>query len=225
MIEVVKINWVLMAGHACWILGAAIMAAILSIMEFARFSRKPTKLLWVSAGLIVVGILLINFKIPTSKLLVSRVSGLDEAGLVSCEDSIAFQVKELQLDGLNGRHKRNTRDIIDNTLALFYDGYIRTPLVKFKPGEYMVGFEARGTRALDEYAAVKVEFERLEGHYLIVKQAKLIVLNPVMKKREVRFRVKEPSIGRIKISFVNDDLVPGKEDRNVWIKNISIKPL
>ncbi len=222
MIEVVKINWVLMAAHACWILGGAMIAAVLSIMEFNRSSRKPIKLLWVSAGLIVLGVLLINFKIPTSKLLVSRVSNLNEAGLVSCEDSIAFPVKELQLDGLNGRHKRNTRDIIDNTLALFYDGFIRTPLVKFKPGDYMVEFKARGTRALDEYAAVKVEFECLEGHYLIVKQTKFIVLNPVMKKREMRFRVEESSVGRIKISFVNDDLVPGKEDRNAWIKNISI---
>lgn len=225
MMEVVKINWVLMAAHACWILGAAMIAVVLTIMEFNRSARKPIKLLWVSTGLIVVGILLLNFKIPTAKLLVSKVSNLDEAGLVSCEDSIAFQVKELQMDGLNGRHKRNTRDIIDNTLALFYDGFIRTPLVKFEPGEYMVGFEARGTRALDEYATVKVEFERLEGRYLIVKQAKFIVLNPVMKKREMRFRVKEPSIGRIKISFVNDDLVPGKRDRNVWLKNISIDSL
>jgi len=37
------------------------------------------------------------------------------------------------------------------------------------------------------------------------------------------FRVNRPGIGRVRISFVNDDLEPGgKRDRNAWIKDIKI---
>lgn len=227
MIEIVKINWVLMAGHACWVLGAAIILTLLSVMEFSRSSRKsPVKMFGVSAasvGLIVLGVLLLNFKIPTSKLLVSRVTGLNEGALVTCDTSVSFPVSDIKMDELNGRHERNTTAILDNTLVLFYDGFMVTPLVKFKPGEYVVDFKARGTKALDEYAAVKVEFERLEGEYLISRVQRFIVLTPDMRKWEMRFPVNESCIGRIKISFVNDDLeAGGKRDRNVWIKDILI---
>ncbi|MDQ1349847.1 MAG: hypothetical protein QG657_148, partial [Acidobacteriota bacterium] len=67
------------------------------------------------------------------------------------------------------------------------------------------------------------EFERLEGEYLISRVRRFIVLTPDMRKWEMRFPVKEQSIGRVKISFVNDDLeAGGKRDRNVWIKDIVI---
>jgi hypothetical protein len=224
MTEIVKINWVLMAGHACWVLGTAIILTLLTVMEFSRSNRKvPVKMFVVSVGLIVLGVLLLNFRIPTSKLLVSRVTGLNEGTLVSCDVSVSFPVNDIRMDELNGRHERNTTAILDNTLALFYDGFMVTPLVKFKPGEYAAEFSARGTKALDEYAAVKVEFERLEGEYLISRVQRFIVLTPDMRKWEMRFPVKEQSIGRIKISFVNDDLeAGGKRDRNVWVKDIGI---
>jgi hypothetical protein len=228
MIEIVKINWVLMAGHACWVLGAAAILTLLTVMEFSRSNRKvPVKMFGVSAvsvGLIVLGVLLLNFKIPTSKLLVSRVTGLNEAALESCDTSVTFPVSDIKMDELNGRHERNTTAILDNTLALFYDGFLYTPLLKFKAGEYVVEFKARGTKALDEYAAVKVEFEQLEGQYLIVKTRRFIVLTSSMEKRDMKFSVTGPGIGRIKISFVNDDLeAGGKKDRNVWIKDIGVK--
>lgn len=224
MIEIVKINWVLMAGHACWVLGAAVILTLLAIMEFSHSPRKvPVKMFGVSVGLIVLGVLLLNFKIPTSKLLVSRVTGLNEATLKACDTSVSFAVSDIKMDELNGRHERNTTAILDSTLALFYDGFMVTPLLKFKQGEYVVEFKARGTKALDEYAAVKVEFEKLEGQYLIVKTRSFIVLTSSMEKREMKFSVTEPGIGRIKISFVNDDLeAGGKKDRNVWIKDIGI---
>lgn len=224
MIEIVKINWVLMAGHACWVLGASIILTLLAIMEFSRSSRKfSMKMFGVSVGLIMLGVLLLNFRIPTSKLLVSRVSDLNEAALGVCDTSVSFLVSDIKMDELNGRHERNTTAIVDNTLALFYDGFMYTPLLKFKPGEYVVEFSARGTRALDEFATVKVEFECLEGQYLIPGVQRFMVLTRDMKKWEMRFPVKESCIGRIKISFVNDDLeAGGKRDRNVWVKDIVI---
>ena len=224
MIEIVKINWVLMAAHAFWIVGASIILALLTTMQFSRSSHKvPIKLFGLSVGMIVLGILLLSFKIPTSKLLVSRITGLNEAALGTCDSPVSFPVNAIKMDELNGRHERNTTAILDNTLALFYDGFLYTPLLTFKPGEYVVGFNARGTKALDEYATIKVEFEKLEGQYLIPRFQQFMVMTSDMKKYEMKFPVKEQSIGRIRISFVNDDLeTGGKKDRNVWIKDINI---
>ncbi|HLP57538.1 MAG TPA: hypothetical protein VK186_01855 [Candidatus Deferrimicrobium sp.] len=224
MIEIVKINWILIVAHAGWLLGAAIILTLLAIMEFSRSPRQiPVKMFGVSFGLIVFGFLLLNFKIPTSKLLVSRITGLNEAGLSACVNSLSFPVSDIKMDELNGRHERNSTDIVDNTLALFYDGFMVTPLVKFNPGEYMVEFKARGTKALDEYATVKVEFEKLEGQYLIVKTHRFIILSKAMEKHGMKFPVENDGIGRIKITFVNDDLESGgKKDRNVWLKDISL---
>ncbi|MCP5106856.1 MAG: hypothetical protein GY950_25960, partial [bacterium] len=180
MTEIIKINWILMAANGCWILGAAVIAARLSIMEFTRRSGKiekfPRKLLLLSAGLIVLGAVLINFKIPTFKLLVPKITHLDETRLRSCDRDIVFPLNDLKMDIMNGRHKRNTTGIIDNSLALFFDGYIQAPMMKFGAGDYTVSFSAWGTKAMDEYAALKIEFERLENNYLIVREMKLISL-------------------------------------------------
>lgn len=213
-----------MAAHTLWIFGAAIILALLTIMQFSRSPRKaPIKIFGVSVGLIILGLLMLHFKMPTTKLLVSKLSGLNESGLVTCIDTVSFPVSAIKMDELNGRHERNTTDILDDTLALFYDGFIVTPLLKFKPGTYMVEFKARGTKALDEYAIVKIEFEKLVGQYLIVKAHKFIVSSKVMSRHGMEFRVEDDSIGRIKVSFVNDDLeTGGKKDRNVWIKDIAV---
>ena len=45
-----------------------------------------------------------------------------------------------------------------------------------------------------------------------------------MKPWSLGFKVETPVIGRVTLSFVNDDLEPGlKKDRNAWVKNIKIK--
>ena len=226
MIETIKINWLLMAGHACWVLGAAIVLTLVCIaINNNQSPRKPVKILAGAVLLAIAGILILQFKIPTPRLLVSKISGLETNSIIACNKPITFTREHLFMDILNGRHKRNTTHVIENTMALFYNGYVQTPMLELPVGVYNIHVTARGTKAMDDYSVLKVEFQRLEGDYLIPRAVNFITLNPDMIKRRTRLRIKEPAKGRLKILFVNDDLEPGKRDRNVWLKDITITPL
>ena len=175
--------------------------------------------------LIVTGVLLNLFKMPSENLLVTKLSNVDETKCIKMGEELAFSHKDLNLNRLNRKHKRNRTDIRDNTVVLFYDGYIKTPFIKFEEGYYVINFDARGSKAWEEFSILKIEFERLDpNHYLIAKKSKYIQLTRKVKPWSMEFWVEAPIIGRVKVSFVNDDLEPGgKRDRNAWVKNIKIR--
>jgi len=220
MNEIVKINWMVLASFFLWVTGFALLLAALVVMK----KRKLKKAIFISVVLIVAGGVLYFFKMPSDKLLVSRVSVVDIDKCIPVDGGLSFAVRDLGLDALNRGHKRNTTGLRDNTAALFYGGYIKTPFITFPGGDYAVVFHARGTRAKEEYAILKVEFEHLDdANYLITEESRYIPLNKSMRRWVTPFRVNRPGIGRVKISFVNDDLEPGsKRDRNAWIKDIKI---
>lgn len=220
MHEIVIINWTLLVSFFLWVTGLAVILSGLAVMK----KRKIKKAIIISAILIVAGGVLYLFKMPTHNLLVSRVSVVDKEKCMPVGDGLAFAVQDLGLDALNRGHKRNTTGIMDNTAALFYGGFLKTPFIIFPEGDYVVVFHARGSRAKEEYAILKVEFEQLDdADYLITEESRYIPLNKSMRRWLTGFRVNRPGIGRVKISFVNDDLEPGgKRDRNAWIKDIKI---
>lgn len=209
-----------MASFFLWVTGFAVLLAALVAMK----KRKIKMVIIVCAVIIVAGGVSYLFKMPSDKLLVSRVSVVDKEKCIPVGGGLSFTVQDLGLDALNRAHKRNTTGLKDNTAALFYGGYIKTPFIVFPAGDYAVVFHARGTRAKEEYAILKVEFEQLDGsNYLITEESRYIPLNKSMRRWLTPFRVNRPGIGRVKISFVNDDLEPGsKRDRNAWIKDIKI---
>ena len=209
-----------LASFFLWVTGFAVLLAALVLME----KRKIKKAIITSIVLIVAGGVSYLFKMPSDKLLVSRVSVVDRDKCLPVDGGLSFAVRDLGLDALNRGHRRNTTGIRDNTAALFYGGYIKTPFITFPEGDYAVVFHARGTRAKEEYAILKVEFDQLDNaDYLVTEESRYIPLNKSMRRWLTPFRVNRPGIGRVKISFVNDDLEPGsKRDRNAWIKDVKV---
>ncbi len=220
MHEIVKINWMPLVSFFLWVTGFAVILSALVVMK----KRKLKTAIIISIVLIIAGGVLYLFKMPSHKLLVPGVSAVDKEKCMPVGNGLAFAVEDLGLDALNRGHKRNTTAIKDNTAALFYGGYIKTPFITFPGGDYVVVFHARGSRAKEEYAILKVEFEQLDNtNYLITEESRYIPLSNLMQRWVTGFHVNRPGIGRLKISFVNDDLEPGgKRDRNAWIKDIKI---
>lgn len=225
MNEIIEINRFLLISGLFWITGFALLIVIFSQTVFYRDRRYLSmKILLTGIVLIAAGTVLNFFRIPTSKLLVTRAVELKVEHVPVFEKDKAFSLKEISIDPLNKSHKRNSTHIVDNTVALFYDGYIKLPLLKFKPGEYCLEFTARGTDAMDEYAILEVSFESLNSNrYLIPRRLEYVTLNRMERTYTVFFTIERETVGRLRISFVNDDLDDtGKRDRNAWVKNISL---
>ncbi len=240
MSELIKINWIAVVSGLLWITGISLGLAGFSRMEFLFLRHKKAmapgdsredffskRLFLICVVLIVVGGLLNLFKMPSENLLVTRLSNVDETKCININmgEELAFSHKDLKLDPLNRKHKRNRTGIRDNTAVLFYDGYIKTPFIKFEAGYYVINFDARGSKAWEEFSILKIEFETLDpNQYLIAKNSKYIQLTRKMKSWSMGCKVEAPIIGRVKVSFVNDDLEPGgKRDRNAWVKDIKIR--
>jgi hypothetical protein len=240
MSELIKINWLAVVSGLLWITGLSIALAGLCRMEFLFLKHKKSiipgdfrknlfskRLFLMSAVLVVIGGLLTLFKMPSSHLLVTKLLNVDETKCIHMdrEEELSFSIKDLKLDPLNRAHKRNRTDIRDNAAVLFYSGFIKTPIIKFEAGDHIIVFNARGSDAWGKFSILKIEFETLDrGDYLTAKKSKYIQLTGKMKPWSLGFKVERPVIGRVTLSFVNDDLEPGlKKDRNAWIKDIKIK--
>lgn len=225
MNEIIEINRFLLVSALLWVTGLALLIVVFSQAVFYRDRRYlSVKILLTGAVLIAAGIVSNIFRIPTYKLLVTRVVGLNAEHVPVCDSDREFSLKELSIDPHNKSHKRNSTQVIDNTAALFYNGYIKLPVMKFGEGEYRLEFTARGTDAMDEYAILEVEFESLGSNgYLLPRRLEYITLNRMERIYAVPFVVERETVGRLKISFVNDDLEEsGKRDRNAWVKGICL---
>jgi hypothetical protein len=237
MSELIKINWIVVVAGLLWITGLSLALAGFCRMAFlflrdkkamasggSRESFFSKRLFLISAVLIVTGGVLNFFKMPSENLLVTKLVNVDEATCIKMEEELAFLHKDLSLNRLNRKHKQNRTDVRDNTAVLFYDGYIKTPFIKFEKGYYVINFDAWGSKAWEEFSILKIEFETLDpNRYLTAKKSKYIQLTRKMKSWSMEFQVEAPIIGRVKVSFVNDDLEPGgKRDRNAWVKDIKI---
>ena len=238
MKEIVNINRLLLAAPLLCALGIALFISMLGLMEYSRTSYNLKRSdfikkrlfktgVWISAGLIITGIILFQFRIPSDKLIVVKINQIKPNAWVQwppTANSFHFTPAELTIDAHNKSHIQNNEGMIDNTISLFWDGFIQTPFIRFGKGEYTVEFLAKGTRAEDEFSKIKVEFEIPDKNNLLVTRSIIYFeLTKTMKPYRMNFKVEAESIGRIRITYFNDVFIPktGK-GRDVWIKEFTI---
>ena len=126
------------------------------------------------------------------------------------------------MDAHNKNHILNNEKMKNNTMVLFWDGYIRTPFLHFKKGNYMIEFQAKGSKAEEEYSRIKVEFETPDkNNYLVTKAEHYFELTDKMEPYRMSIQTPADTIGRIRITYFNDLYLPEtKEGRDVWIRNL-----
>lgn len=236
----IQINWLLLVSNFLWILGIAIIIALLGLMQFLKASngikcidtlKKPLLRIGIlfSFGMIISGLLLNYFKIPSDKFIAAKIEKqiANPMEWRKFEGLIHFFPNELKMDRHNKGHLMNNEGMKDDTLILFWDGYIQTPFIRFKTGKYCVEFMAKGSRARNEFSKIKIEFETPDdNNYLMTRKGIYIELNSKMKTYSMNFKTETDTIGRIRITYFNDLHIPeAKEGRDVWMKNLVIKRL
>jgi hypothetical protein len=234
MREIIEINWWAIVSGLLWITGLALILSLFCIIEFIRNKKVSDsqinlkkgfvrRILALGIGLVVLGILTSFLGMPTNRLLVSTFKNIQKSSIMNHQD-MSYKPQDFTIDPLNRGYKQNTTRIRDNTIVLFNDGFIKTPLRRFPVNNFKVTFRARGSRALDEYSIILVEYQKLvKDLYLVTMESKFYQLAKNFRDYALSFKVGKQAIGRIKITFVNDDLQPRrKRDRNVWIKDITI---
>jgi hypothetical protein len=220
-----------------WILGLAVFVALLGAVHFSRvstalkyrdFRKNPFTRIGclVGAGLIVSGFLLNYAKIPSHQLIVVKIDKqkLPPSRSISTEAPILFSPKELKMNPQNKSHILNNEKMKDNTMALLWDGYIQTPFIEFKKGDYTIEFQAKGSRAEGEFSKIKIEFEIPgKNNYLCTTASTYIELTGKMETYRMDFQTTANTIGRIRFTYFNDIYIPetGK-GRDVWIKEVKI---
>ncbi len=247
--ETILINWVLVFSHFLWILGAAVITSVLAWHYFSAVKRNPTrtsgngkrkyagfmefvktpfikKMLFFSVLLIICGLLINRFKIPHKKLIIAQVnqSQLPQLDWQVKKEPLHFPPSLLKMDGHNKGHTLNGRDMRNNTMMLFWDGFIQTPFLRFNEGDYQVKFRAKGTPAKKEFPQIKVEFEIPDKNgYLFTKRIIYFKLSPQMKTYNLKFNVPKSQtvFGRIRITYFNDLHIRGtKRGRDLWLKDV-----
>jgi hypothetical protein len=237
MAETIQINWLLLVAPFLWILGIAVLVALAGVMHFSRvstalkyrdFIKKPFPRIGflVGAGLIVSGFLLNYPKIPSHQLIVVKIDKqkLPPSRSISTEAPILFSPKKLKMNPKNKSHILNNEKMKNNTMILLWDGYIQTPFIEFKKGNYVIEFQAKGSRAEEEFSKVKIEFEIPgKNNYLCTTAGTYIELTGKMETYRMDFQTTANTIGRIRITYFNDIYIPETgEGRDVWIKEVKI---
>ena len=237
MTETIQINWLLLLAPFLWILGIAVFVALAGMMHFSRvstalkyrdFIKKPFTRMGclIGVGLIIGGFLLNFAKIPSRQLIVVKIDKqkLPRLRRMPTEASILFSPKELKMNPQNKSHILNNEKMKDNTMVLLWDGFIQTPFIEFKKGDYAMEFQAKGARAEEEFSRLKIEFEIPDkNNYMCTTTSTYIELTGKMETYHMDFQTTADTIGRIRITYFNDIYIPGTgEGRDVWIKEVKI---
>jgi hypothetical protein len=237
MTETIQINWLLLLAPFLWILGIAVFVALAGTMHFSRvstalkyrdFIKKPFTRMGclIGAGLIIGGFLLDYAKIPSRQLIVVKIDKqkLPRLRSMPTEAPILFSPGELKMNPQNKSHILNNEKMKDNTMVLLWDGFIQTPFIEFKKGDYVIEFQARGSRAEEEFSKLKIEFEIPDkNNYMCTTTSTYIELTGKMETYRMDFQTTDDTIGRIRIAYFNDIYIPGTgEGRDVWLREIMI---
>lgn len=236
MTETIQINWLLLIAPFLWILGIAVIVFLLGLMEFSKVSKGISRAdflkrrlfkagLLVSAGLIIGGLVLNLVSLPSDKFIAVKLETHSRDRFQVVPDRLSFAPGALLMDGHNKSHLLNNEGMKDNTMVLFWDGYIRTPFLRFKPGGYRIEFRAKGSKAEDEFSKIKVEFEVPdENNYLVTNRVKYIELTSRMADYAMDFQSETDTIGRVRLTYFNDLYLPEiKKGRDVWLRDVNVK--
>ncbi len=235
--ETTHINWFLLISLFCWMSGIAVFIALFGYMQYLKVRKElnlrdflKSRLFKTGTGtgiaLIILGIVLIFFKLPSPKLITSRIDFFKN-DFLACplmNNFVSFPPSQLKMDPHNKSHVFNNEKIKDNTMVLFWDGNIQTPFIRFNKGSYRLTFEAKGSKAEDEYSKLKIEFETPDkNRYLVSDFHRYVELYKRMKRYYLYFDIDAETIGRIRNTYYNDLYVPEKrKGRDVWIRNVTI---
>lgn len=238
MIETVKINWLLLLSPLLWALGIAAAFTLLAMWFFEKrtsgtgfrvffTSLQVKNWLKVSTALVITGLLLGFFKLPSSRLIAVKVDnpGNKEFKPVTLQ-GVHFLPSHLEINAKNKNHVLNNEKMRDNTMVLLWDGYIRSPFLRYPLGDYSFEFEAKGSRAKGEFSALKIELEAPDQNgFLSNRYIWYTALTAKMKTYRLPFPIRDTGVitARIRLTYFNDLYVPEtKQGRDVWIKNIRI---
>ncbi len=225
MIETVYINWFQLLSIALFLLALAVILS-LAIISFQLEKPIPKSGLWLSLGLVLTSLLLFSLQLPSGNVVAVKLTepktGLQ---LESIDDERSFSPKELKIDPQNKRHHLNKAGMKNNTMVLFWDGFIRTPFLRFQPGQYNIRFRAYGTEAKGAFPKIKVEFETpTERNYLAVTKRSYIQLSKTITTYNMPFQVNKSAIGRIRITYFNDlQEVGTQKGRDLWLDDVTIE--
>ena len=236
MNETIHINWLLLVSPFLWTLGCAVIVALLGHMQFLNastgikcrdFIKKPLfkKGVLISICLIVSGLLLNFAKIPSDKLIAVKLNPQNRGPLkILSAGPLYLSPQELEMDAHNKSHILNNEKMKNSTMVLFWDGYIRTPFLRLKRGSYTITFQAKGSKADEEYSRIKIEFEIPDKNdYLVTEAEHYFQLTDKMETYRINIQTPADTLGRIRITYFNDLYLPKtKEGRDVWIRNLVI---
>jgi len=238
-IEFAAVDWWFIFNNSLWILGAAIVLITFSYHEYL-VSRKKVKFLDILKTLSfkkysILGLTLVVAGLSLSEINLGRkgllkyifvdynVYDLRKIKALEFYQSKSFQNNELEMNIRNSTEDKFEYPIEKGLVVMAWNGYVGTPFLKLQKGNYIFEFEARGSKADNEYAKTLVFFVVLKRRMLTVQ--KLIEpqeLSEEMRMYSFKFEVKKEEVGKIRIQFINDRVDDKGRDRNVWIRGVKI---
>jgi len=111
-----------------------------------------------------------------------------------------------------------------NILGMYWSGSVTTPIYSLKKNTYDLIINAKGTKAFDEYAKLKIEVfnSKKDKNTLIIE--KIVNTKQDFTDFIIPFDIKYDDNVSFVVSFINDKgRKEPKEDRNVYLKSIIIK--
>lgn len=236
MKETVTINWLLLLAPFCKVLGISVLIFLAGLMEYRRAAFQQERIDNIAAPLfkrgavtagflVVTGFLLGFLKPPSDNVIAVKTAVKENPPIPLVTGTLEFTPHRLKMDGHNNSHFLNNEKREDNIMVLFWDGYVQTPYMRFRQGNYRVTFRAKGSRADGVFSKLKVVFEAPgNGGYLETVTFMYIELTPRMEPYSMDFTAPAETPGRIRVSFFNDLQIPGsRKGRDVWLKDMAVE--
>ncbi len=111
-----------------------------------------------------------------------------------------------------------------NPLGMFWSGSVTTPMYALEKENYILEVNAKGSKAFDEYAKLKLQVFLLGKDKRTLLVENTITTNIKYTDYKLPFTLNKDSNISFVVSFINDKTRKApKEDRNVYLKSIFIK--
>lgn len=111
-----------------------------------------------------------------------------------------------------------------NPLNMLWSGSVTTAVYALLKDSYILSINAKGTKAFDEYAKIKLQVLELEKNKKVLMAEKIITAQPKYAEYVLPFTLNTDSNISFVVSFINDKgRKEPKEDRNAYIKSIKIR--
>jgi hypothetical protein len=111
-----------------------------------------------------------------------------------------------------------------NPLGMYWSGYVQTPVYILKADGYNLIINAKGSKAFDEFAKLKIQVFSVINKKSIQLAEKIIETTSNYADYALPLNITEDTNISIKVAFINDKgRKEPKEDRNAYLKSIMLK--